>query len=138
MLVDETSLTRVDLNDVTSLTREQFIDKYSYQTFHCLAISMSFLQRLIEYRMNFSISTSNVIGDAKIVEAAIEKNGFTCRVYTENRAAGVGAALFSGVGGVIGAATAIGIAVHNLATYNPDFEIGKNLIDKKINVTYKK
>ncbi|MFZ7217418.1 hypothetical protein [Avibacterium avium] len=120
MLVDETSLTRVDLNDVTSLTREQFIDKYSYQTFHCLAISMSFLQRLIEYRMNFSISTSNVIGDAKIVEAAIEKNGFTCRVYTEKRATGMGlqADLFSG--------------------YTPDFEIGKNLIDKKINVTYKK
>ncbi|MFZ7308576.1 hypothetical protein ACLSY1_10680, partial [Avibacterium avium] len=97
-----------------------------------------FLQRLIEYRMNFSINTSNVIEDARIVEAFIERNGFTCRVYTENRAAGMGAALFSGVGTVIGAATAIGIAAHNLATYNPDFEVGKNLLDKKINVTYKK
>ncbi|MFZ7156602.1 hypothetical protein ACLS0M_07770 [Avibacterium avium] len=128
----------VDFNDITSLTREQFIDKYSYRTFSCWEISTSFLQRLIEYRMNFSINTSNVIEDARIVEAFIERNGFTCRVYTENRAAGMGAALFSGVGTVIGAATAIGIAAHNLATYNPDFEVGKNLLDKKINVTYKK
>ncbi|MFZ7188337.1 hypothetical protein ACLSY8_10525 [Avibacterium avium] len=128
----------VDLNDVISLTREQFIDKYAYRTFRSGDVSTSFLQRLIEYRMNFSINSDDLSREATRVEAVIEQNGFTCRVYTENRAAGMGAALFSGVGGVIGAATAIGIAAHNLATYNPDFEIGKNLIDKKINVTYKK
>lgn len=97
-----------------------------------------FLQRLVEYRMNFSINTDDLSREATRVEAVIEQNGFTCRVYTENRVASMGAALLSGIGGVIGAAAAIGIAAHNLATYNPDFEIGKNLIDKKINVTYKK
>lgn len=129
---------KVDLNDVTSLTREQFIDKYAYRTFRSGDISTGFLQRLIEYRMNFSINTDDLSREATRVEAVIEQNGFTCRVYTENRAVSMGATLLSGIGGVIGAAAAIGIAAHNLATYNPDFEIGKNLIDKKINVTYKK
>ncbi|OBW95187.1 hypothetical protein QV02_05990 [Gallibacterium anatis] len=101
-------------------------------------MSTGFLQRLIEYRMNFSINTDDLSREATRVEAVIEQNGFTCRVYTENRAVSMGATLLSGIGGVIGAAAAIGIAAHNLATYNPDFEIGKNLIDKKINVTYKK
>lgn len=32
----------VDLNDVTSLTREQFIDKYSYRTFRSGDVSTFF------------------------------------------------------------------------------------------------
>lgn len=128
----------VNLSDATLLTKEQFIDKYSYKTFRSGDLSATFIQKLIEYRMNFSINTDNLSKEAERVEKIIEQKGFTCRIYTENRAAGMGAALFSGLGSVIGAATAIGIAAHNLATYNPDFEIGKNLVDKKINITYKK
>ncbi|MBF4103001.1 hypothetical protein INT80_12615 [Gallibacterium anatis] len=50
----------------------------------------------------------------------------------------MGASALSGIGGLFGIASAVGIAAHNLATYNPDFEIGKNLVDKKINIVYKK
>ena len=39
---------------------------------------------------------------------------------------------------VVAAATAVGTAVHNLATYDPDYEIGKNPIKSKITVTFKK
>jgi tRNA(Ile2) C34 agmatinyltransferase TiaS len=69
------------------------------------------------------------------LEKRIEERGMTCRIYTENRGyvAG-GAALLTGVG----AAAIIGIAAHNVATWNPDYEIAKDFVDNKISVTFKK
>lgn len=96
------------------------------------------LYELIINKVDFSVKTENFIRDVDLIEYLIEKNCFTCRVYTENRVAGIGAAIFSGIGTLIGAATAVGIAIHNIATYNPDFEIGRDFINSRINVSYKK
>lgn len=46
--------------------------------------------------------------------------------------------LFGNIGRLMSIYTAIGISIHNLLTYNPDFEIGKDFINSRINVTYKK
>lgn len=96
------------------------------------------LNKLIQNKINFSIKTENFIDDVAYIEELIERNGFTCRVYTENRSVGMGAGVFRGVGALIGIATAVGIGIHNFLTYNPDFEIGKDFINSRINVTYKK
>ncbi|KGQ23251.1 hypothetical protein JP33_00965 [Gallibacterium anatis CCM5995] len=101
-------------------------------------MSNKLIERLIKLKINFSIKTDNLSEEATRVEKIIEDNNFSCRVYTENRSALVGASALSGIGGLFGIASAVGIAAHNLATYNPDFEIGKNLVDKKINIVYKK
>ncbi|MEH8131977.1 hypothetical protein OLL86_08340 [Gallibacterium anatis] len=120
------------------LTKEEFVDKYENHTFRSERISNKLIERLIKLKINFSIKTDNLSEEATRVEKIIEDNNFSCRVYTENRSALVGASALSGIGGLFGIASAVGIAAHNLATYNPDFEIGKNLVDKKINIVYKK
>lgn len=101
-------------------------------------ISDSKIAELVKGHCSFSIKVSDFSKQVHRLERIIESNGYSCRVYTENRSVATGASLFSGVASAVGLASAIGIAAHNLATFNPDFEIGKNLIDKKINVTYKK
>ncbi|MDW6046617.1 hypothetical protein RNO55_23800, partial [Escherichia coli] len=35
-------------------------------------------------------------------------------------------------------ASAVAIGVHNLSTWNPDYEIGKNYIKRRLSVKYKK
>jgi len=35
-------------------------------------------------------------------------------------------------------ATALGVGVHNIVTYNPDYEIAKNKLKGVVTVTYKK
>lgn len=120
------------------LKKEEFVDKYENHTFRSERISNKLIERLIKLKINFSIKTNNLSEQATRVEKIIEDNNFSCRVYTENRSALVGASALSGIGGLFGIASAVGIAAHNLATYNPDFEIGKNLVDKKINIVYKK
>ncbi len=114
------------------LTKEEFVDKYENHTFRSERISNKLIERLIKLKINFSIKTDNLSEEATRVEKIIEDNNFSCRVYTENRSALVGASALSGIGGLFGIASAVGIAAHNLATYNPDFEIGKNLVDKKL------
>ena len=68
------------------------------------------------------------------VENRIEELGMKCRVYSEHRAAVAGAAVFTGVG-LAGIAA---IAAHNLATYDPDYEIGKNKLSNTVSVSCKK
>lgn len=72
------------------------------------------------------------------VENIIESAGLRCRVYTVGRVAAAGGTLFGGVTGVLGIASAVGMAAHNAATFNPDYEIGKHRIDNKLTVKYKK
>ncbi|MFC4260365.1 hypothetical protein ACFOZ5_15205 [Marinobacter lacisalsi] len=73
------------------------------------------------------------------IEGAIEKTGLRCRVYTEYRSAAIaGMAVPTGVTQVTGLFSAIGMAAHNLATLNPDYEIGKNKMKGTVTVIYKK
>lgn len=99
-------------------------------------LSNELLDLLIKKSASFIVRAvsehSNVV---KRVEKSIEEHGMTCRIYTENRGyvAG-GAAILTGVG----LAAIAGIAAHNIATWNPDYEIARNFIDNKISVTFKK
>jgi hypothetical protein len=108
------------------------------------------IKKLISERKSFKIedaeNTSKVVHS---VEKEIEEQGFKCRVYTSFRKAAIaatGAAWFSpilGVPGALGLGAAgivagIGIGIHTIATYDPDYEIEKNLFNNDITVYYKK
>lgn len=62
-----------------------------------------------------------------IVENRIEALGLSCRVYQKGRLAL----------GLLHPIALVGVAMHNLATFNPDYEIRKEL-KSGIVVTYKK
>ena len=83
------------------------------------------------------------------LEQAIEKQGMSVRIYMRARKLSMGS--FAGLAGasVIGAPVAlgaiaigmvagVGIAAHNLATLNPDYEIGKHPLGSTLYVDYKK
>lgn len=73
------------------------------------------------------------------LERSIEEKGMKCRVYTENRSLAIAAAAIpTGITQLAGVASAVGIGIHNLFTFNPDYEIAKNISSSKITVTYKK
>ena len=98
------------------------------------------LHDLIFYRKSFDITNVNDISETvKIVEYVIEhqQKKLTCRVYTEYRSTAVAGSLWSPTA-LLGAVSAAAIGVHNLATWNPDYEIGKNYIKRTISVRYKK
>ena len=90
------------------------------------------LTELISENETFIVyDLSGCISDAvELVEKEIEKQKGSCRVYTRNRAAGM-------LIPYLGIATAVGVAVHNLATYNPDFELGKDIARNRLHVDYK-
>ena len=111
----------LDHTVVTSneLTREMMDTLIStYQSFKVVAVA----------------DMSKVVNE---IEGRIEKAGLSCRVYTEYRSTAV-AGSFWGPTALLGVAASIGIAAHNLATFNPDYEIGKNQMSSTIMVTYKK
>ncbi|WP_208107244.1 hypothetical protein [Mesocricetibacter intestinalis] len=127
-----------DILSESVLSRDKFIENYQDKTFNSKDINNGFIRELINHHINFSIKSSDISREALRVERIMEDAGYKCRIYTENRATAMGASFFGGITGAIGVVSAIGIAAHNLATYNPDFEIGKNHFNNQINITYKK
>lgn len=92
--------------------------------------------KLISEHRSFIIygakDTSNV---ASKVESMVENAGYKCRVYTANRTAVAGgASLLTGYG----LAALAGIAIHNLATWDPDYEICKHPVDDTVEVNWKR
>jgi hypothetical protein len=65
------------------------------------------------------------------------KKGHDLQIYTEYRAAAVAGSLWTPTV-ILGIAAAVGMAAHNLATINPDYEIGKNKVAGTVTATYKK
>lgn len=98
------------------------------------------LEMLIAQKRNMELyGIDNMDIAVSRIEQIIEKQGFSCRIKTANRAAGIAvAAIPNPITAVIGIGTAIGIAAHNIATFNPDFEIIKNYVNNKITLHYKK
>ena len=95
------------------------------------------LAELIEKRQSFVLRglnnrMSDVIAD---LERIIEQDKMTCRVYSRNRAFVVAATSFVPF---LGWANLAAVAAHNIATYDPDYEIGKDVKDKRLHVTYKR
>jgi hypothetical protein len=98
------------------------------------------IDRLIASRKSFIVIGlgGNMDKAIEIIENTIERKDLSCRVYTSKRIAAAGASLFGGITGLLGVASAVGIAAHNLATYNPDYEIEKHIVDNRLTVEYKK
>lgn len=94
------------------------------------------IKNLLIDKENFQIcGVTDVSKCAVLIEGEIEKLNLSCRIYTEYRTTALaGGALVAGVGIIAAAA----IAAHNLATFNPDYEIGKNKINSTVSVNYKK
>lgn len=106
------------------------------------------ITRLLSIKSSFEITglRGNFTKAIKSLEKEVECLGFKCRVKSDIK----GAITQGGIlGAVIGIASLpIGIALattatvastgHTLATYNPDYEIIKDYINKKLKVIYKK
>ncbi|QWT20787.1 hypothetical protein KPL74_01965 [Bacillus sp. NP157] len=85
------------------------------------------------------VSRLNMPETVATLEKLIEDAGLRSRVYTKGRAASMAAAAIPNPVTIAGGLVAgIGIGVHNLATFNPDYEIAKNLATGTLTVTYKK
>ena len=82
----------------------------------------------------------------KLVETKIEALGMKCRIRSDMKASLAQGGLIGGLMGAaslpaeiaIGAIAAAATAGHQLATYNPDYEVLKDYVNKKLTVTYKK
>lgn len=98
------------------------------------------ISELIHSRRYFEITdvSGNIGSTVRILEKSIESAGMRYRVYTRGRLTAAGTTFIGGAAGVAGLAYAVGIAAHNLVTYNPDYEIVKHIVDKSISVLYKK
>jgi len=69
----------------------------------------------------------------------IENAGYTCRLYTAHRWLCMALALISTpLARGIGIFTALSIAAHNIATYDPDYEIRRHPLDSVITVSYQR
>ncbi|MBD3666529.1 MAG: hypothetical protein HUJ16_01100 [Kangiella sp.] len=98
------------------------------------------LGELISNKSSFQVvAVKNIGAVVNKLEGMIEKKNLRCRVYTEYRTASLASmAIPTGVTQLAGFASAVGIAAHNLATLNPDYEIGKNKPAGRVTVIYKK
>lgn len=84
------------------------------------------------------IKLNRFASTVKTLEKIIESQGLKCRIYTTGRIATTGLAFLGGWSAIAGVVSGATIAAHNIATWNPDYEIGKDLTSSKITVTYKK
>ena len=107
-------------------------------SFDAKFLDINTLSKLIYERKSFVIeNVSDVSETVKRVEHEIEKTKLSCRVYTEYRSTALAGSLWSPTV-ILGVASAVVIGVHNLSTWNPDYEIGKNYIKRRLSVKYKK
>ena len=104
---------------------------------HQLTSRASF--EVIGLRGNFNASI-------KYIETRIEHLGLKCRVKVDAKGAIAQGGLLGTLLGaaslpasvVLAAAATVASAGHTLATYNPDYEIIKDYVNKKLKVIYKK
>ncbi|RYF49435.1 MAG: hypothetical protein EOO38_07895 [Cytophagaceae bacterium] len=102
-------------------------------------ISNEEISKLILQKKSFTIidiPASTFGNTVETIEKLIEAQGLTCRIYVAGRMAAFGAATaLTMMGGLV---TGLAIAAHNIATFNPDYEIAKYFVTKKLIVSHKK
>ncbi len=109
---------------------------FELQKYSAAELSVEKIDELISKKMSFqAVGLSDIGRIVEAVEGCIAKKEMRCRVYTEYRTAALAGEIFMGGFGLI---AAVGIAAHNVATFNPDYEIGKNKVNGSVTVTYKK
>ena len=101
-------------------------------------ISDSEVDALFDQRKSFVLEDISRTSMSEAVEK-IESRGLDCRVYTKGRAAAIAATAIPTPATFLGGlASAIAIGAHNVATWNPDYEIAKNLAMGTLTIEYKK
>lgn len=106
------------------------------------------IEDLVRSKTSFEVHglRGNFIPGIKLVETMIESQGLKCRIKSDVKGAiaqggilgvVIGAASLP-VGVVLAAAATDASTGHTLATYNPDYEIIKDYVNKKLKVIYKK
>lgn len=105
-------------------------------------VSDSQIDELLDQHKSFvlqDVARTNMSEAVESIEKKIEFRGLKCRVYTKGRAASIAAAWIpfpiTAIGGL---ASAIAIGAHNIATWDPDYEIAKNLAMGTLTINYKK
>ncbi|MFT0213938.1 hypothetical protein VQ643_15270 [Pseudomonas sp. F1_0610] len=96
----------------------------------------SLMNELIQQKSSFIINNVDVDDMLEVcadLENAIEAQCLTCRIYTKGRLV---AGLLSFLSYRVGVASIIGIAIHNCLTYNPDYEIARDIANGRILVNY--
>lgn len=94
------------------------------------------MERMLKDGTSFvleDIDRKNMSEVVETVEKMIESMGMSCRIYTKGRSAALIAVPVVGLSYAIAA-----LGIHNLATWNPDYELAKNLITGTLTITYKK
>lgn len=97
----------------------------------------SLLPALIDRRASFEVwqvDSESMFDAVGQIEAAIESQRLTCRIYTKGRILAAAAGIFSFGAGI---AALIGIAAHNVLTRNPDYEICRDLANSRLSVVFK-
>ncbi|WP_294765220.1 hypothetical protein [uncultured Rhodoferax sp.] len=109
-----------------------------YSVYSINAISNEKVGELLDQRKSFvleDIARLNMVEAVETIEKAIESRGLKCRVYTKGRAASLVGELAVPM---VGWAAAAAMGIHNLMTWNPDYELAKNLITGTLTVEYKR
>lgn len=97
---------------------------------------MSLVDELIQKKSSFIINNVDVEDMLEVcanLENTIESQFLTCRIYTKGR---LMAGLLSFLSYRVGVASVIGIVIHNFLTYNPDYEIARDMANGRILVNY--
>ena len=99
------------------------------------------ITELVKDRKSFKITKigKDFFEFSQKIEKIVEDAGYKCRLYTGNRAACMAVGFIpTPVTIGMGIFVALGIAVHNMATYNPDYEIRRHPLDSEIAVSYQR
>ena len=94
------------------------------------------LSSKLKSKSSFQITglSGKILETVKWIETAIEEQSLSCRVYTSGRKASLASGILAAP---LTVWSALFMATHNVLTYNPDYEIVKDYINKKIVVNYK-
>ena len=109
-----------------------------YSVYSINTITDTKINELISSRTSFvleDIARLNMSEAVESIERKIENKGMKCRVYTKGRAAALAGELAVPL---VGWAAAAAMGIHNLATWDPDYEIAKNMITGTLTIEYKK
>ena len=106
------------------------------------------IEGLVKSKTSFEIHglRGNFMTGIKLVETKIESQGLKCRVKSDVKSAVVQGGALGAVFSVLTTPATLTIATltaaagvgHTLVTYNPDYEIIKDYVNKQLKVVYKK
>jgi hypothetical protein len=106
------------------------------------------IDELVRSKSSFEINglRGNFTAGIKLVETSIENLGMKCRVKSDVKGAFIQGGIFGAALTVLSAPATATVATlgvfasvgHSLVTYNPDYEVIKDYVNKRLKIVYKK